>query len=369
MQQLKNLLNPPIRRSSLQSPLIRHRSTSSSVSDLSYASMAVEWKYKPFNQFYGCLKILGKGAQGVALSLVNLRLPSRPVVAKFYADNEGNRRRITNEIAILKRLNSTGCKQFLLCYQENFVTKLDTLPSSCSSVISSSNGLVLIVVYDYFLGENTVSLSNIMKIQSEEELGRIAAGEIEDDEDDEPLRNPDSLMEIGRTLLKAVYFLHLQKVAHLDLKPQNIIINRVTKRVQLIDFGVSCMSDVCPPEGTLSYMSPEVATSMMNKSQKLTLDLAIKSDSWSLGVILFELMNEASPFTEIELTSPMAVMALREHNIVGSDCQKFARDVSTSIDQMIDGMLNLNPNDRLDVGNCVTLFANATDSPPPSPFI
>ncbi|GMQ31057.1 serine/threonine-protein kinase [Algoriphagus confluentis] len=88
---------------------------------------------------------------------------------------------------------------------------------------------------------------------------------------------------------QAVRYAHQSLIAHLDLKPQNIIVNE-EGQVKLLDFGVSQMLDESQEqEGsfTLAYASPE----QIERNHPNTV-----SDIYSLGVVLFELLTEHHPF-------------------------------------------------------------------------
>ena len=77
---------------------------------------------------------------------------------------------------------------------------------------------------------------------------------------------------------------------HRDLKPENILLDR-EENAKLCDFGWAVEYDVeikrktlC---GTYEYMSPEV---YYGNGQ------CLKSDIWSLGILLFELSQGKSPY-------------------------------------------------------------------------
>lgn len=84
-----------------------------------------------------------------------------------------------------------------------------------------------------------------------------------------------------------VNYLHKQDIIHKDLKPANILIGSEGS-VKICDFGLSGLGQVqenyC---GTLEYMAPE-----MIKMVPYTKAI----DIWSLGVLLFELLNGYTPF-------------------------------------------------------------------------
>ena len=93
-------------------------------------------------------------------------------------------------------------------------------------------------------------------------------------------------------ILSTVDYLHHQKVAHCDLKFENILYDENTANLKLIDFGFSVdNADTQQPTflcGTPSYMAPE---EVLKKPGDL-----FKADVWSLGVILFKLATGLFPF-------------------------------------------------------------------------
>lgn len=319
----------------------------------------IEWNKKPLHLHYECIKILGKGSQGTVMSLRNIRLPSRDVVGKFFIDTPENRELVTNEISILKHLNYDGCRPFLLCFQENFSTSSRSLSKTCSKMFGASD--ILVVVYDYFLGPDTIPLSKIIDIDSEysEDDGDQYSEEEgdKDEEQDSSLDTPFSLLTILKTLLKTVDYLHTNGVAHLDLKPDNIIINIETKRVQLIDFGMSCMTESCKSGGTTRYMSPEAALGMSEKRHgKILREDAFKADCWSIGVLLYELFNGKSPFKDIELNTPLTLLFVKPHHLLKSSCQLYTKEINYVIDEIIDGLLSIDKDKRLDITTCLFLL-------------
>ena len=98
-------------------------------------------------------------------------------------------------------------------------------------------------------------------------------------------------------ILKGLKYIHMCKIAHLDLKPQNIIINDYLN-VKIIDFSVSLSYSKIktkeiqlPLVGTSFYMAPEI---VWNKTIKIE-DLN-KVDLFSLGVIHYNFSFDVYPF-------------------------------------------------------------------------
>lgn len=103
------------------------------------------------------------------------------------------------------------------------------------------------------------------------------------------------MRDILSCLRQAVHFLHTQcRICHRDLKPDNIVIHRVShnrKQYKLTDFGLARPAPdktiVQSVVGTRHYYAPEVVdTGKYNN----------KVDYWSMGVIVYELCTGSLPF-------------------------------------------------------------------------
>ena len=99
-------------------------------------------------------------------------------------------------------------------------------------------------------------------------------------------------------LSSAIDQLHERDIIHKDIKPANVLVNPVTGRCWLTGFGIASRlprerQAPEPPEfvaGTLAYMAPE-QTGRMNRS------IDSRSDLYSLGVTLYEVLTGSHPFT------------------------------------------------------------------------
>jgi serine/threonine protein kinase len=101
----------------------------------------------------------------------------------------------------------------------------------------------------------------------------------------------DDVVEIMYKCAKALNYAHSRGVIHRDIKPSNIMLTQDSD-VRIIDFGIALVadSDISSIEGIAgspSYMSPE---------QVQSLELTNRSDLYSLGAVMYELLSGARPF-------------------------------------------------------------------------
>ncbi|AUX47541.1 protein kinase [Sorangium cellulosum] len=114
-------------------------------------------------------------------------------------------------------------------------------------------------------------------------------------------------VRIGVGLADTLGAIHERNVVHSDIKPGHIIVDAGMSTSKITDFSVASLlpgerAAACDPwsagEGTLQYMSPE-QTGRMNRS------IDFRSDYYSLGVTLYELVTRRLPF---ETTDPVQLV-------------------------------------------------------------
>ncbi len=158
--------------------------------------------------------------------------------------------------------------------------------------------------------------------------------------------------------------IHQQKVVHKDINPANIVWNRETGQVKIIDFSNSTLlsqetidyrtSNIL--EGTLPYISPE-QTGRMNRS------VDYRTDFYSLGATLYELLTSHPPFVSEDpleiIHSHIARIPVEPH--------QYDSDIPSTVSDIVLKMMEKNAEDRYqsmhglqyDLQECLAQYKNS----------
>jgi serine/threonine protein kinase len=141
-------------------------------------------------------------------------------------------------------------------------------------------------------------------------------------------------IEIGRGLTAA----HARKLVHRDVKPQNVLIDP-DGRAKVTDFGIARsleskgLTATGRVLGTTDYVSPE---------QAMGEDVDERSDVYSLGVVLYEMLTGEVPF----VAETQVGVAMKHVNEPMPDVQAKRPEVSAAVAAVVDRATTKDPRDR-----------------------
>src|SRR5438094_6989704 len=148
--------------------------------------------------------------------------------------------------------------------------------------------------------------------------------------------SPDKATEIARQICAGLAAAHERGVIHRDLKPANVMLDGAGK-IRLTDFGLAGIAaSIKGAEvraGTPAYMAPE---------QLAGRDVSTKSDLYSLGLILYEILTGKGAF---EASTLPELMKLREQATITTP-STLVRDLDPSIERVIFRCLENDPDKR-----------------------
>ncbi|ATX80252.1 serine/threonine protein kinase [Mariprofundus aestuarium] len=145
-------------------------------------------------------------------------------------------------------------------------------------------------------------------------------------------------LKIVAKVAEALQYAHDHGVIHRDIKPANIMILK-NKSVKVTDFGIAHINDSSKTKagivmGTPSYMSPEQLSGKKVDG---------RSDLFSLGVMLYEMVAGVRPFTADSISKLMLKVARVPH----TDVRELDPEVPDSVAELINSMLAKNPENRI----------------------
>ncbi|MFT6714623.1 MAG: sulfatase activating formylglycine-generating enzyme [Planctomycetota bacterium] len=213
-------------------------------------------------------RVLGQGGMGIVY-LAEQPSPKRYVALKVLrldAANEVARARFAREAEVLGRFQHVGIARVI-----------------SAEVVPTDVGPQPVICMEYVDGMPVVAFARKEGLEKE------------------------GCIRLALQLVDAVAYAHEQGVLHRDLKPDNVLVDK-TGAARILDFGIAHVVDVDGDElmtrtgqvlGTVSYMSPEQA-----RGDRID----ERSDLFSLGAILYELLTDELPF---EVRGALVHLALR----------------------------------------------------------
>src|SRR5882757_4196969 len=243
---------------------------------------------------YRIIALLGKGGMGEVYRADDLTL-GQAIALKFLPDeaarDEGLLERFRNEVRIARRVSH---------------------PNVCRVYdVGDVDGQTFFTM-EYVDGEDFASLLR--------RIGRLP---------------PDKALDIARQLCAGLATAHAKGVLHRDMKPANIMLDG-RGQVVITDFGLAGVADQIEGaevrSGTPAYMAPE---------QLAGEEVTVRSDIYSLGVVLYEVFTGKRAFAE---TTAKAFRSGREETV--SRPSSVMRDIDPAVERVILRCLETEPSSR-----------------------
>ena len=244
------------------------------------------------NQFYLFGRQIGHGAFGkvnISLHVASGRLVAIKTFTKKNLKNKHAKNKIKHEIEMLSRLRHP----FITQIYDSFETEKH-----------------IFIVMEYICGDLLGFIRKRGKLS--ESVTKV----------------------IFKQIIEGLKYIHRKKIVHRDIKLDNILID-LTNTVKICDFGVSkkinkgdIMYDHC---GTPAYIAPEI---FKNHGYE-----GYSCDIWSAGVTLYYMLGGVQPFCAESIKDLEKIILEGKYDKLD--------DVSPEANDLIDGMLQLDPKKRL----------------------
>ncbi|MGZ4809507.1 MAG: serine/threonine-protein kinase [Thermoanaerobaculia bacterium] len=146
-------------------------------------------------------------------------------------------------------------------------------------------------------------------------------------------------VRIGEDILRGLVYAHTKGIIHRDIKPANILLT-LEGQAKIADFGIarpvdSSLTAAGSMLGTPNYMSPE---------QVRCGEITTRSDLFSVGVVLYEMLTGQKPFTAPELTGILRNVV----ELVPPLASQVNAEVPEPLARFVARLFEKKPEDRID---------------------
>ena len=190
---------------------------------------------------------------------------------------------------------------------------------------------------------NHPNIVTIYDVGEDQGVAYIAMDFVEGNSLDKHMQEDDLLeqktvIEIAIQVADALTYAHKQKVIHRDIKPANIIYNAENHNVKVTDFGIASLTDDSKTRtgtilGSPSYMSPEQISGKK---------VSGKTDQFSLGITMYQLLSGRLPFDGDSMANLMYQITNQTHRPL----RKLRRGTPPCISRVINKALQKAPENR-----------------------
>ena len=245
---------------------------------------------------YVIIDSLGQGGFGITYLAEQVSLKRKVAIKEFFLRDFCNRDSYT------LRVSSTGSTDVVERFRDKFIKEAYTIAG-----LDHPNIVRIIDVFE----ENDTAYY-VMEYHSGYSLGSVV--------DKQGAMSEEQALRYIRQVASALKYIHSRRMMHLDIKPDNILLNSRGEAV-LIDFGISKVFEdeidnvKRPRTSTIAAYSPGFAPKEQYNPKGVT-EFSPATDIYSLGATLFTLLIGECPPPAIELDeSDYIITTLKRSNI------------------------------------------------------
>jgi len=160
---------------------------------------------------------------------------------------------------------------------------------------------------------------------------------------------PPQVFAVMHGVLQALDYAHRHAIVHRDMKPENVLISD-EGMVKVADFGIARLTDDSAVGGTATKTGTTVGTPQyMSPEQVASSKVDGRSDLYSAGIMLYELVTGQPPFTASESDGPFTLMA-KHVQAPPKPPSVFRPGLNPELEEIILKALSKRPEDRFQTG-------------------
>ena len=173
------------------------------------------------------------------------------------------------------------------------------------------------------------------------------------------------VLELFDQMLQPLAAAHRAGIVHRDLKPENVYLARKrdgSEVVKILDFGIArdlagqdTVTQAGTAMGTPHYMSPEQAMSAR--------DVTFSTDVWALGVMLYETLSGAPPFSGDTIATIVVEICTKPHRPLAEAAPSVPPAIAALVDRCLDKDAKQRP---ANAGELLTALRQSRGSQPPA---
>ena len=228
---------------------------------------------------YRILKVLGQGGFGITYLAIQVRLDRKVAIKEFFMKDFCERNETTRQVT----LGTAGSRETVNSCRKKFLKEAKHIAK-----LDHPNIIRIIDVFD----ENSTSYYVMEYIEGgslDNKLGTTGL----------------SMSDATRYILQvaeALKYIHKKNIAHLDIKPSNIMLNG-NDEIVLIDFGVSKQYDLTGGQTSVSPVGRSSGYAPLEQYDPNGVkDFSPQTDIYSLGATYFKLLTGITPLNAFGIT-------------------------------------------------------------------